>query len=367
MDLQFKPVDQLDRYWMQYCLRLAQKAQGRTSPNPMVGAVIVDHHGLVGSGYHPGVGHPHAEVFALRSAGSAATGATLYVNLEPCNHYGQTPPCTQAILKAGIGRVVAGMVDPNPQVAGTGLETLRSAGLSITVGVEEAACRRLNEAFCFAILQRRCFGILKYAMTLDGKIATHTGHSRWISSPESRQRVHQLRAAVDAVIVGSKTVIQDDPQLTARSVEVTHQPLRVVLSRQIDHLPPSAHLWDQTQAATLILTSSPDPTRIQEWQDRGVQVETLPELSPRLVSEHLYERGCLSALWECGGTLAASALQTDAIQKVIGFIAPKIVGGSEALSPVEGAGVERMSEAVFVQNVRYEQVGPDLMVEGYVQ
>ena len=367
MDLRSSPDQALDRYWMQRCLDLARQAQGLTSPNPMVGAVVVQAHRQVGAGYHPGAGHPHAEVFALQQAGATAQGATLYVNLEPCNHFGRTPPCTEAILKARIRRVVAGMVDPNPQVAGTGLERLRAAGVETTVGVEEVACRRLNEAFCFAILQGRSFGILKYAMTWDGKIATRTGHSRWISGEESRRQVHQLRAVVDAVVVGAGTVIEDDPQLTARSVEAKRQPLRVVLSRDLSRLPTSAQIWDQTQAQTIILTGEQrDPGLQEDWQQRGVEVAVIPELSPAQVSRYLYQRGCLAVLWECGGTLAAAALESGAIQKVIAFMAPKIIGGITAPSPVEGTGIEQMSEALQLRDIQYQIVGEDLRIEGYV-
>jgi len=360
-------TDQLDRYWMQRCLELARQAEGATAPNPMVGAVVVQNHRQIGAGYHPGAGHPHAEVFALDQAGAEAQGATVYVNLEPCNHYGRTPPCTVAILKAGIRRVVAGMVDPDPRVAGSGLQRLREAGLEVIAGVEEAACQRLNEAFCFGILRGQCFGILKYAMTLDGKIATRTGHSRWISGESSRLQVHQLRAAVDAVVVGTSTVIQDDPRLTARGVEVRRQPLRVVVSRDLTRLPTTANLWDPTEAQTVIMTGeNGDPEHIQSWRDRGIEVEVLAQLSPDQVAKRLYQRGCLAALWECGGTLAAAALQAGAIQKLIAFVAPKIIGGTQALSPVEGEGIESMSEALTLKDVQFQRVGEDLRIEGYV-
>lgn len=361
------PGELLDRYWMQRCLDLARQAEGATAPNPMVGAVVIQDQRQIGAGYHPGAGHPHAEVFALDQAGAGARGATLYVNLEPCNHYGRTPPCTEAILKAGIKRVVAGMVDPDPRVAGTGLQRLRQAGLEVISGVEGAACQRLNEAFCFGILRGRCFGILKYAMTLDGKIATRTGHSRWISGESSRRQVHRLRASVDAVVVGTSTVIQDDPRLTARGVGALRQPLRVVVSRDLTRLPTTANLWDQTEAQTVIVTGeNGDPKRIQSWRDRGIEVEVVADLSPDQVAKRLYQRGCLATLWECGGTLAAAAVQTGAIQKVVAFVAPKIVGGAQALSPVEGEGIEWMSEALTLRDVQFQQVGEDLRIEGYV-
>jgi diaminohydroxyphosphoribosylaminopyrimidine deaminase / 5-amino-6-(5-phosphoribosylamino)uracil reductase len=215
-----------DSRMMQRCLELARRALGRTSPNPLVGAVIVKDGEIVGEGFHPRAGEPHAEVFALKAAGvgaaspqeNCARGATIYVSLEPCNHYGRTPPCSEGLIAAGVAKVVVGMVDPNPLVAGGGIARLRAAGIEVLVGVEEEACRQLNEAFIHRILYKRPLGILKYAMTLDGKIATNSGHSAWVTSQDARSEVHQLRAACDAVIVGGNTVRQDNPYLTS------HQP-----------------------------------------------------------------------------------------------------------------------------------------------
>jgi diaminohydroxyphosphoribosylaminopyrimidine deaminase/5-amino-6-(5-phosphoribosylamino)uracil reductase len=361
---------ELDRYWMQLCLRLAQQAQGYTTPNPMVGSVVVGENRLVGSGYHFQPGQPHAEVLALRAAGEAAKGATLYVNLEPCNHYGRTPPCTEAILAAGIQRVVAGMVDPNPLVAGQGIERLRAAGLDVVVGVESAACHRLNEAFCFSILHNRSYGILKYAMTLDGKIATHTGHSQWISSSASRRRLHQLRARVDAIIVGGNTVRRDNPRLTVRSETdqpLERQPLRVVLSHTLD-LPAAAHLWDQSVASTLVLTTEEHfPAGLEQLQQQQVEVMILPDLDPCAVAAYLYQRGYLTVLWECGGRLAAAALAAGAIQKVMAYVSPQIVGGSNAPTPIEGEGVDHLSQAWQLQDVEAIAIGSDQLIVGYLR
>lgn len=353
----------LDRYWMQACLMLAQKAY--PSPNPRVGSVIVQANQQVGSGYHPGVGQPHAEVFALREAGEKAIGGTLYVNLEPCNHYGRTPPCTQAIVAAGIRKVVAGMVDPNPLVSGQGLACLRSAGIEVTVGIEETACKTLNEAFSFAIVEKRSFGILKYAMSIDGKIATHTGDSQWITGSQSREWVHGLRAQVDAVVVGSGTVKRDNPQLTARLVLSDRQPLRVVLSRTLQ-LPQHAHLWDLTQAKTIVLTEEKsDPSMRNFLRDHDIEVIDLPRLTPRAVASFLYHRECLSILWECGGELAAAALADGSIQKLYAFIAPKIIGGSLAPTPIEGSGVDQLSRAWVLNQARLFQIGSDYCLEAY--
>ena len=230
-----------DRAMMQRCLTLARRALGRTAPNPMVGAVIVNGGEVVGEGFHPKAGEPHAEVFALRQAGDRARGATAYVSLEPCNHFGRTPPCSQALVKAGVAKVVVGVVDPNPKVGGGGIKTLQDAGVEVVVGVEEADCRALNEGFIHRILYKRPIGLLKYAMTLDGKIASTTGHSTWVTGEPARARVHHLRYACDAVVVGSNTVRHDNPRLTchADTEENAPNPLRVVLSRSLD-LPDTA-------------------------------------------------------------------------------------------------------------------------------
>ncbi|HEY9627986.1 MAG TPA: bifunctional diaminohydroxyphosphoribosylaminopyrimidine deaminase/5-amino-6-(5-phosphoribosylamino)uracil reductase RibD [Coleofasciculaceae cyanobacterium] len=356
---------EFDRLMMQRCLELAQQALGQTAPNPLVGSVIVQGDRVVGEGFHPQAGQPHAEVFALRAAGESAKGATVYVNLEPCSHFGRTPPCANALIEAGVRRVVVGMVDPNPQVAGAGIDRLRQAGIAVDVGVEEAACQALNEAFVYRVLHQRPFGLLKYAMTLDGKIATTTGHSAWVTAPESRNRVHQIRAGCDAVVIGGNTVRQDNPLLTTHN-QGRHNPLRVVMSRSLD-LPIAAQLWQTEVAPTLVFTQQGVKPEFQEKLVRqGVEVIELPELTPAQVMCHLYDRGCLSVLWECGGTLAAKAIADGAIQKVLAFIAPKIIGGVEAPSPVGDLGLTQMTAALTLSQVKWQAIGRDLLIEGYL-
>jgi diaminohydroxyphosphoribosylaminopyrimidine deaminase/5-amino-6-(5-phosphoribosylamino)uracil reductase len=356
---------EFDSLMMQWCLQLARRALGRTSPNPLVGAVVVQDREIVGEGFHPRAGEPHAEVFALRAAGEKAYGATIYVSLEPCNHYGRTPPCSEGLIAAGISKVVVGMVDPNPLVAGGGIARLRAAGIEVLVGVEEAACRQLNEGFIHRIVHKQPLGILKYAMTLDGKIATSSGHSAWITNPDARSEVHQLRAACDAVIVGGNTVRQDDPFLTCHQWD-GNNPLRVVMSRSLN-LPEDARLWNVAEAPTLVLTevgSSPDFQKM--LHGKGVEVIELPLLTPDHVMAHLYERGFCSVLWECGGTLAASAIAQGAVQKILAFIAPKIIGGSHAPTPVGDLGFTTMTEALRLEKVCWRVVGSDCLVEGYL-
>ncbi|HIK10669.1 MAG TPA: bifunctional diaminohydroxyphosphoribosylaminopyrimidine deaminase/5-amino-6-(5-phosphoribosylamino)uracil reductase RibD [Oscillatoriaceae cyanobacterium M33_DOE_052] len=368
------PANAFDRQMMLHCLELARQALGKTAPNPLVGAVIVRDGQIVGRGFHPRAGEPHAEVFALREAGELARGATIYVNLEPCSHYGRTPPCADALIKAGLAKVVVGMVDPNPKVAGGGIARLRSAGIEVVVGVEEEDCQKLNEAFVHRVLHQRPFGILKYAMTLDGKIATTTGHSNWVTGDKARREVHLLRAACDAVIVGGNTVRCDNPQLTSHHTDA-HNPLRVVMSRSLN-LPgvgefgseaSHIHLWDITAAPTLVLTEVGADPELQAWlMKKGVEVVELNPLTPAKAMEYLYDRQLLAVLWECGGTLAARAIADGAVQKVLAFIAPKIIGGRVAPSPVGDLGLVSMTDAFTLERVQWRQIGPDCLVEGYL-
>ncbi len=358
-------VTEFDRQMMHRCIDLAKRAWGKTAPNPLVGAVIVKDGVVIGEGFHPGAGQPHAEVFALREAGDRAQGATIYVSLEPCNHYGRTPPCAAALVAAGIGKVVVGMVDPNPLVAGGGIATLKQAGIEVVVGVETVACAELNEGFVQRIVHHRPLGILKYAMTLDGKIATDSGHSTWVSSETSRHYVHHLRAGCDAVIIGGNTLRRDNPLLTSHDPG-TPNPLRVVMTRQLD-VPIDALLWDTSVAPTLVVTQSgANPALVKRLHDRGVQILAVDSLKPTQVMQHLYDRGHLSVLWECGGTLAAAAIADGAIQKVLAFIAPKIVGGIAAPSPVGNLHIQSMSDAMVLERISWEQIGTDLLIRGYI-
>ena len=357
--------NKFDSQMMLRCIELARTALGRTSPNPLVGAVVVQDGKIVGEGFHPRAGEPHAEVFALRAAGELARGSTIYVSLEPCNHYGRTPPCSEGLINAGVSKVVVGMVDPNPLVAGGGIARLRAAGIEVVVGVEEAACQRLNEGFIHRILYQRPLGILKYAMTLDGKIATTAGHSAWVTSEDARSEVHQLRSACDAVIVGGNTVRQDNPYLTSHQV-AAHNPLRVVMSRTLN-LPEQARLWDIQEAPTLVLTEVGSSQTFQKMlREKGVEVVEFNSLTPEEVMSHLYQRGFCSVLWECGGILAASAIAQGAVQKIMAFIAPKIIGGDYAPTPVGDLGLTNMTQALSLERVTWRVVGSDCLVEGYL-
>lgn len=345
------------------CIALAHQAAGYTAPNPLVGAVIVKNGEIVGEGYHPKAGEPHAEIFALRAAGEKAQGATIYVNLEPCNHHGRTPPCTEALIQAGVKKVVVGMVDPDPRVAGGGIARLRAAGIEVITGVEAAACLALNAGFCHRITHGQPWGILKYAMTLDGKIATTTGHSAWVTGTAARRLVHETRSHCDGVIVGGNTVRRDNPLLTSHGVR-DHNPTRIILSRSLD-LPSDAQVWDTTIAPTLVFTTEGANGELQrQLSDRGVEIVELPAVDIAKVMQILGDRGMNQVLWECGGILAAAALQAQAVQKIMAFIAPKIIGGTLAPTPVGDLNLTAMTQAMTLKNLNLTAIDSDWLIEG---
>ncbi|WP_055074507.1 bifunctional diaminohydroxyphosphoribosylaminopyrimidine deaminase/5-amino-6-(5-phosphoribosylamino)uracil reductase RibD [Pseudanabaena sp. 'Roaring Creek'] len=355
--------------WMQRCIDLAIQARGRTAPNPMVGSVIVKNGRVLGEGFHPQAGQPHAEVFAIRAAqqtGENLQDATLYVNLEPCNHHGRTPPCSEAIIQAGIGEVVIGAIDLDPRVAGTGRDRLREAGLKVTTGVLAQACLELNEAFFHRVRTNLPFGIFKYAMTLDGKIATTSGHSYWITGAEARRVVHDLRGGCDAVVTGGNTVRLDNPHLTTHGAS-RHCPLRVVVSASCD-LPETANLWQVTESEKTLLIAPPDrhPQLKQKLRDRQVEVLELDILSPEAVMQELCKRGCNTVLWECGGRLGAAAIKAKMVQKIYAFIAPKLIGGFTAPSPIDDLDLTLMTEAIAIERSQLQQIGMDFLITGYL-
>lgn len=351
----------MDEVWMERALALAALGRWTTSPNPMVGAVVLDAHGqLVGEGFHRAAGQPHGEVLALEQAGARARGGTLYVTLEPCCHHGRTPPCTDAVLAAGIRRVVVAMADPDPRVAGGGLGCLRQAGLTVVQGVGEARARALNQAFLHRVDHGRPWGVLKWAASVDGRIATTTGDSQWISGVPARQWVHQLRSQCDAVLVGAGTVRSDNPLLTSRG-QRQPEPLRVVLSRRL-HLPRQARLWDQTVAGTMVFHSpGANPAVAAQLEQQGVECVALEPCSPRTVLEHLVRRGCNKVLWECGPALAAAAVREGCVQEVAAVQAPKLLGGLEAFTPLGDLQVTTMARSLPLSKPRLERCGDDLI------
>lgn len=364
-----------DEYWMRRALELATQARGRTSPNPLVGAVVVKDGRLVGSGYHQQAGGPHAEVLALGEAGEAAAGADLYVTLEPCAHYGRTPPCTDTVLAAGVSRVVAAMIDPNPCVAGKGVDRLRQAGVHVEVGVLAAEAERLNRPYITYIREHRSHVLWKVAATLDGKSATHTGQSRWITGPEARSLVHKVRSEVDAIMVGIGTVLHDDPALTARPAGLdpsrVPQPLRLVVDSRL-RLPLSARCIDpQAPGRAIVATTDLAPARkVRELQARGVDVWQGPPLNgrvdmPRLLHD-LAELELVSLLLEGGATLAGELFDRQLIDACMCFIAPSLFGGASALPVLGGAGVADPARAPRLVDTTWRRVGDDFLIEGTI-
>ncbi|MCP9786402.1 bifunctional diaminohydroxyphosphoribosylaminopyrimidine deaminase/5-amino-6-(5-phosphoribosylamino)uracil reductase RibD [Cyanobium sp. N5-Cardenillas] len=350
--------------WMARALQLAALAEGCTSPNPRVGAVVLDADGtLVGEGFHARAGGPHAEVGALAQAGERARGGTLVVTLEPCCHHGRTPPCSEAVLAAGIARVVLAMADPNPLVAGGGIARLRAAGLEVIEGVMEAEARQLNHAFLHRVATGRPLGVLKWAMSLDGRTALPNGVSQWISGPQARDWVHRLRARCDAVIVGGGTVRADNPLLTSRG-QRDPEPLRVVLSRRLD-LPQTARLWDPAAAATLVAHGPEAPLeRCDRLDQLGVERLALEVCEPEALALALAQRGCNRVLWECGPELAAAAVRQDCVQQLAAVIAPKLLGGHPARTPLGDLGLESLDGPWALQGLDIRWLGQDLLWQG---
>jgi diaminohydroxyphosphoribosylaminopyrimidine deaminase/5-amino-6-(5-phosphoribosylamino)uracil reductase len=353
-------------------LDLARQAMGRTSPNPMVGAVVVKEGQVVGTGYHVKAGAPHAEVLALNEAGEKARGATLYVNLEPCCHHGRTGPCTEAVIKAGIGRVVAAMTDPNPLVAGYGFSRLREAGVEVATGIMEAEALRLNEVFIKFVTTKTPFVVMKAAMSLDGKIATRTGKSRWITGPESREYTHRLRDRYDAIMVGVGTVLADDPSLTTRLPGGGGKdPVRVIVDSKA-RIPPGARVITRQSAAPAIVAVTPAAPveRVRELEIAGATVLYIPGRGPRVDLRALFaelgSRGITSLLVEGGAGIHGALLDAGLADKVVWFIAPKIFGGSAAPGPVAGLGVDEPGAAAFLREVTVCGFGDDICVTGYM-
>lgn len=355
---------------MQRALDLAAKGLGRTSPNPAVGAVIVRGGRVIGEGFHRRAGLPHAEVEALRQLNGTARGATLYVNLEPCSHHGRTPPCTDALIAAGLQRVVVGMTDPNPLVRGRGLRRLRRAGIEVKTGVLRERCERLNEDFAVFIRTGRPLVTLKLAASLDGRIATASGDSQWISNAASRRLVHELRNRADAVLVGAETVRADDPRLTCR-VRGGRDPLRVILDGRLTISPQARVCTQRSTAPTLIVTTeeSGRGEKKTALERQGVEVLCLPGELGRVrlgsLLEELGRRGIKQVLIEGGGQVAAAALGEGIVDKVLFFYAPTLLGG-ESRPMIGPLGIDRVAAGLKLHTIALYRLGDDVLVTGYV-
>ena len=360
-----------DQY-MARAIALARSALGSTSPNPAVGAVIVNETGVIGEGFTLPPGQAHAEVGALSQAGRAASGATLYCTLEPCCHHGRTPPCTDAIIAAGIRRVVYAVTDPNPRVSGGGANALRSAGVEVeTYQSNEAEV--LYEAFAKHMTTGLPFVLAKFAMSLDGKIATRTGDSQWITGPQARSRVQRMRKELDGIMVGIGTTLADDPQLTARdddgnALPVNLQPLRIVVDSDA-RTPPGARMLRQPGRTLIATAANPDAARVQALEEAGAEVLAFPGTDGRVnlseLLEHLGREGSVSILVEGGGRVLGAMLDARLIDKVSVFIGPMLIGGAAARSPVEGNGATTMADVLRLDRTAMEPIGPDWLITGY--
>ncbi len=368
-----------DLQHMRRAIELAWQGRGWTSPNPMVGAVLVRDGVIVGEGFHPQVGKPHAEIYALDAAGPEAQGATMYVSLEPCAHQGRTPPCVERVIESGVSRVVIATEDPNPLVAGRGIQMLKAAGITVELGVCEEEARQLNERFFKYIRTRRPFVSIKTGMSLDGKIATASGESQWITNNDSRGYVQILRATYDAVMVGVNTVVQDNPRLTCR-LPGGRQPVKIIID-SMGRTPTTANLFlkqgtSSLKSNTIICVGQRAPEdRLRALRAAGAEILVCPDgvfnvdthIDLARLMPLLGKREITSILIEGGGTLNAAALEAGVVDKVYVFVAPKIIGGMGAPTMVEGSGVTLLEEAVQLHRMTCTPMGGDFLLEAYTR
>lgn len=358
-----------DKHFMKRALLLAEKGRGTTSPNPMVGAVIVRGNTIVGEGFHKRPGEPHAEIIALRKAGASARNATLYVSLEPCSHYGRTPPCVDSIIQAGIKRVVVATKDPNPLVNGKGIMKLRRAGVHVDYGLFKNEAQKLNEFFFTYHQQKRPFVILKWAMSLDGRTSTDSGESKWITNELSRKYVHQLRAQVDAILVGVNTVIQDDPLLTVRLKNYKgRQPKRVILDYYL-RIPESAQCVRNKDSETWVITHlSASNRKTNRLEKLGVRIVHLPGTNGKIqldkLMEFLYNEQIISLIIEGGRLVAGEFISHRLVDKVMVFIAPILIGGEKLTAPIISPAIRHIKESLKVSKIEVKRFGSDICIEG---
>lgn len=357
--------------YMRIALKLANKAKGFTNPNPLVGCVIVKEGKIVGKGFHKRCGLPHAEIEALKEAKGKAKGASLYVNLEPCAHYGRTPPCTEAIIKAGIKKVYTAMLDPNPLNNGKGVRELRKNGIEVNVGMLEEEARRLNEVFVKYITQKIPFVTVKVAQSLDGKIATHTGESQWITSEKARAFAKKLRNEVDAIMVGVNTLIKDNPLLNAEyKIQETKQYYKIILDSYLT-TPLKARVFSPlSRGKVIIATTRYAPrTRIRLFQEKAEVLiirDRQGRVDLRCLMKELAKKEIAHVLIEGGGETIASALEEDIVDRFFFFISPKIIAGRNAITSVEGEGIKRLSQARRLKEVKIKRIGEDILISGYL-
>ena len=356
----------IHKKWMIRAIRLASLGRGFTSPNPLVGAIILDKKGkLISEGFHQKSGMPHAEAMAFNNLKDDPSGGTLYVNLEPCCHIGKTPPCVDRIISSGIKKVFVSIKDPDLRVAGKGIRLLENAGIEVNLGLCENEALELNKSFIYKNLNGCSYGVLKWAMSLDGRVGLKNGQSKWITTEKSRSLVHKLRADFDAIIIGGNTLRKDNPILTTRGLKEI-EPLRVVFTRNLD-LPLEAKLWDTEISNTLVVYDS--STANEENLKRipnNVAIEKVTSDDPRLLSKVLAEKGCNRVLWECGPELATAAVKSGCIQEFITFLAPKILGGINGMNPFLDFDFKSMSEVINLNLKEIQPLNRDLYLKSFI-
>jgi len=355
---------------MERALELAKKGTGKVNPNPLVGAIIVKNGEIIGEGYHECYGEAHAERNAVKNANESVEDSTIYVTLEPCAHYGKTPPCVDLIIEKKFKKVVIGMLDPNELVAGKSIEKLEKNGVEVVVGVKEEECKKLNEIFIKYITSKSPFVILKSGMSLDGKIATYSGKSKWITSKESREDAQNLRNRLNSIMVGVNTVITDDPELTCR-INNDKKLIRIVVDTNL-RIPLDSKVINNKDKLTIIATTlNSNENKKQALRDLGIKVIEVSEKNNKVNLKELLRKlgqeGIDSVLIEGGGTLNFSALEENIVDKVIFYIAPKILGGENSKSCIAGIGFSELNQAVKLKDISYRKVGEDLVVEGYIK
>lgn len=358
-----------DEEYMRLALELAEKGCGWTAPNPMVGAVLVKDGRIIGKGWHEKYGGLHAERNALAACSESPEGATMYVTLEPCCHHGKQPPCVEAVLQAGIARVVVGSADPNPLVSGKGIQILRERGVSVTENVLREACDKLNTVFFHHISTKTPFVAMKYAMTMDGKIATYTGASKWITGEAARAHVQELRHRYTGIMVGVGTVLADDPMLTCRMPNGKH-PIRIICDTGLRTPLTAQVVMTAEQVPTILATCCTDPGKRMAYEKAGCHVVVVDEKDGHVDLAHLMEElgqaQIDSLLLEGGGTLSWAALENGIVHKIYAYIAPKLFGGQDAKTPIEGLGVKTPAEAVQLKSSSIHQLGEDFLIESEV-
>ena len=349
--------------WMKRAIFLASLGKNSTSPNPRVGAVILDKNGiLISEGFHYKAGMPHAEAMAFNNLRKDAKEGSMYVNLEPCCHHGKTPPCVDKVISSGIKNVYISIKDPDKRVSGKGIKLLKEAGIQVHLGLCKKESFDLNKAFIHRNITKKAFGVLKWAMSIDGRIGLKNGKSKWITNEKSRSLVHSFRAEFDAIIIGGNTLRKDNPLLTTRGKKKP-EPLRVVFTKSLE-LPAKSNLWDCNNAKTLVIYDS--STANENYLTRipkSVEVIKVSSDDPELISKILAKRGCNKVLWECGPKLATAAIQSDCIQEIITFIAPKILGGENCMNPLSDFEFKEMHEILKLSDPQFSLIGNDICVK----